>query len=162
MLRLVTLALMLLSLPALAADTLTGLWLTKDHDAVMKVSACDGGLCVEIAGVVLDHATDPIPVDYRGVSQCHLKLVTDAKPIRTNLWRGHILDPRNGSIYDVQLNLDSHGNLALRGFIGIPLFGETQTWTRYSGQVPDNCRLSADTPVAATSRALPSGPGRPR
>jgi uncharacterized protein (DUF2147 family) len=148
--------------PARAGDTPTGLWLTQNRDGVIKISACDGGLCAEIAGVFLDHPTDSTPVDYRGVSQCHLRLITDAKPIRPNLWKGHILDPRNGSIFGVELHLDPHRNLALRGFLGVPLYGETQTWTRYTGQVPDDCRLPAGTKVAAKSRTLPSGLERAR
>jgi uncharacterized protein (DUF2147 family) len=147
-------------LPAWAGDTLTGLWLTKNHDGIIKISTCDGGLCAEITGMILDHPTDPTPVDYRGVSQCHLKLITDAKPIRSDLWKGHILDPRNGSRYGVELHLDGNNNLALRGYLGIPLFGETQTWTPYRGQVPDDCRLSADAAIAANSGTLPSAEGR--
>ena len=63
-----------------------------------------------------------------------------------NLWKGHIIDPRNGSVYGVELQLDPHGNLALRGFLGIPLLGHTQTWTRYTGSVPDDCRMHAAQP----------------
>jgi uncharacterized protein (DUF2147 family) len=148
------------SLQAQASDTLTGLWLTQDHDGIIKVSPCGGSLCAEIEGVILDHATDPTPVDYRGVSQCHLQLISDAKPIRANLWKGHIINPRNGSIYGVELHLDQHRNLALRGFIGIPLLGETQTWTRYNGRIPDDCRLLANTGVATPSPTSPPGPGR--
>ena len=44
---------------------------------------------------------------------------------------GHITDPRNGDVWGVELHLDPHGNLALRGFLGVPLLGRTQTWTRY-------------------------------
>ncbi|HEY4041423.1 MAG TPA: DUF2147 domain-containing protein [Rhodopila sp.] len=159
MIRALALAVLLLASPA-AADGLTGLWLTQDHDGVMRVSPCDGDLCVEIAGVVLDHPADRMPVDYRGVSLCHLKLVTDAKPIRPNLWKGHILDPRNGGVFGVEFHLDQNNNLALRGFVGFPLLGETQTWTRYPGPVPDDCRLVAEPAAAAEARPSPSGPKR--
>jgi uncharacterized protein (DUF2147 family) len=142
---LVLAALLLASLSARAADSPTGLWLTRDHDGIIKIYPCDGALCAEIAGVILDHPTDPTPVDYRGISQCHLQLITDAKPIEPNLWKGHIVNPRNGTEYGVELHLDSHHDLALRGFIGFPLLGETQTWTRYNGEVPNDCRLMAGT-----------------
>lgn len=148
--------LMLCAVPA-NADGPIGLWLTQDHDGVIKVSGCDGGLCAEIAGVILDHPTDPTPVDYRGISQCHLKLISDARQIRPNLWKGHILDPRNGRLFGVELHIDPHGNLALRGFLGVPLLGQTQTWTRFPGDVPNDCRLSGSAQVAGT---LPSVPER--
>lgn len=139
---------LLLSTAAHANPTLTGLWLTQDHDGVMAVSPCEGGLCVTIAGLIMDHPGDPTPVDYRGVPQCHLPLVTDARQVRPNLWKGHITDPRNGSVYGVELRLDAHGDLALRGFVGIPLLGRTQTWTRFTGKVPSDCRLQARVPSA--------------
>jgi uncharacterized protein (DUF2147 family) len=155
MLRLLILAVLLLpALPVQATSTLTGLWLTQDHDGVIRVFDCGNGLCAEIAAVILDHPNDPTPVDYRGVSQCHLPLITDAKPIRANLWKGHITDPRNGSVHGVELRLDPHHNLALRGFLGVPLLGQTQIWTRYPGEVPADCRLSATT---TRSAALPPG-----
>ena len=157
MFRLLAVVILILSAVPAHAAAVTGLWLTQDHDGVIKVSTCDSGLCAEIVGMFLDHPTDPTPVDYRGVSQCHLKLIPDAKRTGSSLWKGHILDPRNGRIFGVELHLDTHGNLALRGFLGIPLLGQTQTWTRFSGEVPDDCRLLATSQLA---RTLPSVPER--
>ncbi len=135
--------LLLLSRQATAASALTGLWLPESHDGIIAVSRCGGDLCARIAGVVLDHPNDKMPVDYRGTSQCQLALITDARQTRPNLWEGHITDPRNGDVFGVELHLDPQGALALRGFFGIPLIGHTQTWTRYPGSVPANCRLIA-------------------
>ena len=167
MIRLLRFCLLLLPLQTAMADSgPAGLWLTEDHDGIIKVFGCGGSLCAEIAGVILDHAADPTPVDHRGVSQCHLELISDAREIRVNLWKGHIIDPRNGSIYGVELHLDPHGNLALRGFLGIPLLGHTQTWTRYTGPVPDDCRLLAADDVTMQSLGqphdLPPAPDRAR
>jgi uncharacterized protein (DUF2147 family) len=148
MLRFVFLALLMVtSIPARASPALTGYWLTRGHDGVTQVYPCGGGLCVAIAGVVLDNPEDPMPLDYRGMSQCHLPLVTDAKPDGPGVWKGHITDPRNGRVWGVELRLDPDGNLLLRGFLGIPLLGQTQTWTRYDGAVPDDCRLYTPAPV---------------
>jgi len=44
---------------------------------------------------------------------------------------GHILDPNSGSIYHAQLRLLDNGNkISARGYIGISLFGRSQTWVR--------------------------------
>jgi uncharacterized protein (DUF2147 family) len=44
---------------------------------------------------------------------------------------GEILDPDNGRLYRCTLRLVDNGRqLEVRGFIGISLFGRTQTWLR--------------------------------
>ncbi len=44
---------------------------------------------------------------------------------------GTILDPENGSVYRCILRLTDGGSrLVVRGFIGISLFGRSQTWVR--------------------------------
>jgi uncharacterized protein (DUF2147 family) len=159
MVRSLILILVLLWAPRAWADGIpTGRWLTQGRDGVIAVSVCGDALCAEIVGVFLDRPDDPMPVDYRGVSQCKLPLITDAREIRRNLWKGHIKDPRNGSVFGVELNLDPHGNLALRGFLGIPLLGQTQIWTRYAGKVPDDCRI---VPPFAKPGAVAEQAGRP-
>ena len=44
---------------------------------------------------------------------------------------GEILDPDNGKIYKCKLKLNETGDkLEVRGFIGVSLFGRSQTWMR--------------------------------
>jgi uncharacterized protein (DUF2147 family) len=44
---------------------------------------------------------------------------------------GDILDPNNGKVYRVKLTLiDGGSKLDVRGYIGTPLLGRTQTWIR--------------------------------
>jgi uncharacterized protein (DUF2147 family) len=44
---------------------------------------------------------------------------------------GDILDPRSGSIYGCKFRLEQGGSLlVVRGFVGISLFGRSQTWAR--------------------------------
>lgn len=44
---------------------------------------------------------------------------------------GRALDPKSGSIYRAKMTLIDNGcKLNLRGYIGIPLFGRTETWNR--------------------------------
>jgi uncharacterized protein (DUF2147 family) len=44
---------------------------------------------------------------------------------------GEILDPNNGKTYKVRLTpADGGKSLAVRGYIGAPLLGRTQTWIR--------------------------------
>ncbi|MEO5845475.1 MAG: DUF2147 domain-containing protein [Caldimonas sp.] len=44
---------------------------------------------------------------------------------------GDILDPNNGKVYRVKMKLiDNGGKLDVRGYIGTPMLGRTQTWVR--------------------------------
>ncbi len=44
---------------------------------------------------------------------------------------GHILDPNNGKVYRAKMKLAEGGRkLEVRGFVGVSLFGRTQTWLR--------------------------------
>ena len=44
---------------------------------------------------------------------------------------GDILDPKSGKVYHVRLELENGGQrLDVRGYIGIPMLGRSQTWVR--------------------------------
>jgi len=48
-----------------------------------------------------------------------------------NLWEnGFIYDPRDGKTYKCKMTLKKKDVLDVRGFIGVSLFGKTNTWTR--------------------------------
>ena len=56
---------------------------------------------------------------------------------------GSILDPRDGTVYHAQMELSADNKeLYVRGYIGIPLLGQTQTWRR----LPDDAIPEADIP----------------
>ena len=154
--RLLGLVLLLLPLQRsqAAPPPVAGFWLTQGGDAVVAISTCNAGLCGRLAGLFLDRPTDPMPLDHRGVSQCNLPLIA-VRQIRPNLWKGRITDPRNGNVWGVELHLDPRGNLALRGFFGVPLLGHTQTWFRYPGTPPANCRIGPP-PAVAGGRPTPA------
>jgi uncharacterized protein (DUF2147 family) len=56
---------------------------------------------------------------------------------------GSILDPRDGSVYHAQMELSPDGKkLSVRGYIGVPVLGQTQVWSR----LPDDIIPPADIP----------------
>lgn len=137
-------ALMLASGTGARADPVPplGNWLTPDADAVIAIARCGAFLCGRIAGIRLDQPNDPIPHDWRGGSQCGLEIILDVHSGEDD-WQGAIIDPRNGDRYRASLRVDDRDRLHLRGYILLPLLGQTQIWTRYAGPLPASCRLPA-------------------
>ncbi len=44
---------------------------------------------------------------------------------------GKITDPKNGSAYNCKISMKGKDKLTVRGYIGISLFGRSQTWIRH-------------------------------
>lgn len=66
---------------------------------------------------------------------------------------GKILDPRDGSLYSARMDVSPDGKeLNVRGYLGISLLGQTQTWRR----LPDNA-MQAEKPAATPQPARARG-----
>ena len=67
----------------------------------------------------------------RGKPLRNLVILRNLKPADGEFIDGDILDPDNGKIYRCKVWLEEGGKkLMVRGFIGTPLFGRSQTWER--------------------------------
>jgi uncharacterized protein (DUF2147 family) len=133
------------SVSATAAPTPQGLWITANHDAVIQIAPCGNGLCGYIVGMYLG-PNDPTPKDWAGTSQCRLTIIQAAPQTDSDgqpFWTGGITDPRNGTAYNAIIRVNAENQLLLRGYVGLPILGETQTWTPYHGAIAENCRLSS-------------------
>jgi uncharacterized protein (DUF2147 family) len=60
-----------------------------------------------------------------------LVMLTGFKFNGDNEWKGgDIYDPESGNTYSSYLYLKDKNTLKVRGYVGISLFGRTETWTR--------------------------------
>jgi uncharacterized protein (DUF2147 family) len=117
---------------------LLGRWLTETKRGVVEIYACGDHVCGRLvwliepmrrgAPAVDDKNPDPA---LRQRPLCGLTMLGDFRNTEPQLWtEGWIYDPDSGKTYHATMFLESPGVLKLRGYVGIPLFGETQTWTR--------------------------------
>jgi uncharacterized protein (DUF2147 family) len=131
------------SVLAMAQSTPAGLWRTIDDDGKTEKSTVrivnNGGV---LTGKV-EHITDPAKADDK-CTKCEddrkdkpivgMVIINDVKQDaeEPSLWTGGlILDPAKGSTYKVRLKtIDGGKKLEVRGYIGSPMFGRTQTWIR--------------------------------
>lgn len=125
---------------AQAAPSVAGRWLTKDRSTVIDIEPCGERLCGRIVGMA-DWPARGEPLDLHGQPECRETIIRDFRAADANLWKGDIINPNNGKVYDAELWLGRDTLLHLRGYIGLPLFGQTQIWTRYEGALPADCHL---------------------
>ena len=60
-----------------------------------------------------------------------LEILTGFRYAGRNEWKqGRLYDPERGKSYRGRLKLTKEGTLKLRGYIGIPAFGQSSEWTR--------------------------------
>lgn len=117
-----------------------GLWLTSDGNGVIEVGWCGQALCGWIVGIKRAPG-EPMPKDDQGRSQCGLAIITGERPTGDGDWLGHVTDPRDGKQYHAEIRVDEEGRLHLRGFIGIPLLGQTEIWHRFTGHLTPDCGM---------------------
>ena len=148
-LRLASLSLLLglaarpvLAQPAAPPRDPTGDWFTEDKKGVIHVGPCGPAICGSIVGIS-DWAQDGSPPkDTEGRSECQLAFIHDMKPGDDGRRHGTVTNPRDGKTYTAQLWLDDTGDLRLRGYIGLPILGSTQVWTKFTGTRRPDCHFS--------------------
>src|SRR4026209_308746 len=124
-----------------ATPTAAGAW--KQIDGNGKVGALvtisdEGGVFVgRLSRLFLEPGDDPNPIctecpgEMRNQPVLGLVFIEGMKQSGLDYEGGTILDPETGKLYKASMSLDPGGSrLTVRGYIGLPIFGRSQTWTR--------------------------------
>jgi uncharacterized protein (DUF2147 family) len=126
---------------ALAQATPAGLWRTVDDDGKTEKSQVR---ITESGGVFtgkVEKVADASKADAK-CTECTderkdkpivgMVMLRNVKAAADGTWEGgEILDPNNGKTYKVRLKpIDGGSKLEVRGYVGTPLLGRTQTWLR--------------------------------
>ncbi len=144
--RLVLFLIILTAAPAGAADadSVTGFWNTQHNDALFEIYRCGSLYCGRIYSLVEPNypPTDkqmpgrpkvdrdnPNPA-LRNRTLVGLPLIFGFHYEGDNSWQGMIYNPENGKTYRCNFSMAGEDRLNVRGYIGIPLLGKTQVWTR--------------------------------
>lgn len=128
---------------AMDANTAVGYWKTIDDvsgktKAIIRIWEENRQLYGQITQTYLE------PGDHELCVACQderhnqpilgMVILTSLKPSKNSMkaWSdGEILDPKSGKIYHCNVQVSNNGQaLNVRGYVGMPLFGRTQTWVR--------------------------------
>ena len=125
----------------MSAPTAAGVWRQVDESG--KVGALvtitqEGDIFVgRLSRLFLDPGDDPNPIceNCSGDKHNHpflgLVFIEGMKQSGLDYTGGTVLDPETGDIYKAKMSLSPDGKrLTLRGYIGLSIFGRSQTWTR--------------------------------
>lgn len=124
-----------------SAVPIEGPWLTQDGGGVIDIEPCGSLYCGRIVGLGAASSGTPLPKDVNGNSRCGLQIIEGLVETDPGEWTGKITNPEDGQTYSARLSVDDRGRLHLRGYVLVPLLGQTQMWTRYGGRVTADCRM---------------------
>lgn len=132
-----------------ATTTPVGTWTQVDDatgkpKSIIEITQQPDGTLQGVVKTVLLSDQGPNPVCEECEGERHNKpvegmtIMWGVKKTGENEWSdGQILDPGNGKTYKVKLSLKDNGQkLDVRGYVGLSLFGRTQTWNRKSEPEP--------------------------
>ncbi|MFC7518883.1 DUF2147 domain-containing protein [Herbaspirillum sp. GCM10030257] len=119
-----------------------GLWKTIDDEtgkpkSLVRITDNGGELRGKIEKLYRDAGEDQNPK----CDKCEdarkdqpivgMTIITGMKKDGNEYNGGQILDPANGKVYKSKMSLNDGGKkLDVRGYIGVPMLGRTQTWVR--------------------------------
>lgn len=122
------------------AGNVLGYWFTEGNKSKVEIEPCGDKLCGKIVWL-----KEPKTKEGKDKTDAHnpdkslrsrkilgLALLSDfVKGTDGNSWEdGKIYNPEDGETYKCTMTLQDDGTLEVRGYVGIPLFGKSQIWTR--------------------------------
>jgi uncharacterized protein (DUF2147 family) len=129
--------------------SVTGTWLTASGVAQVRIGPCSdasaGPICGYIVNLINPKGPDGQVVapdaatDYRNENPALRSRKVIGMPLIWGFKKtadpnafedGKIYNGENGKTYNANISLQPDGKLRLRGYVGTPMFGETQLWTR--------------------------------
>lgn len=116
-------------------ESIAGIWKTIDHDSgeersQMKIYEKDGvfyGRVVKMYPSATIKTCQGCKGDLKDKSLLDIDIIWGLKPYKNYYSYGTFIDPKSGR--EFSLNITRKGDkLKVRGYIGVPMIGKTQTW----------------------------------
>lgn len=110
-----------------------GHWITGTGNYEVEIAPCGSALCGTIVKVLGNRsmsdpsvaADSPDPRPALG-----MRILTDLVPSGPGAWAGSVYNRENGKTYSCVVTLLASGELGVRGYVVLPIFGRTSIWHR--------------------------------
>ena len=125
-------SMLLIATPAIAAEPITGPWLTDTKDGVIEIAPCGSAMCGKLAKSLVP--IKPPGTDFRNPDPKLRARPILGLPILTGfvqdgeVWRGTAYDPKAGKSYNTTLQRLGPDTLKVRGCIAF--FCRSVMWSR--------------------------------
>lgn len=128
------------AMPATAQETtLAGVWLHANQRIELEMAPCGDRLCGKLIWF-----KNPTDVDGRPLVDRHnpdpalrmrplmgLTVVQGLRRVDARTWEdGKVYNPNDGRSYDLTISIENDRTARVRAYLGVPLLGQTQIWTR--------------------------------
>ena len=138
----IAIATLLAGSAAFAQTSPVGLWRTISDEtgkqkSLVRITEANGVFSGKIEKLFREPAEDPNPLcdkcegELKGKPALGMTILSGIKQDGKSYGGGKILDPKDGKVYSAKVTLiDGGKKLEMRGYIGLPMMGRTQTWLR--------------------------------
>jgi len=126
-----------------ASDTnpkaVTGLWLSSKKKVLVDIYPCAAdALCGKIVWLAKPYKNGELRRDddnpdpaLRDRGWCGIEIIRGLKPDGGKSWRnGKFYFPKWGQTFDLDIEHKTESSLEMRAYIGVPVLGRSETWTR--------------------------------
>lgn len=122
------------AVPASAADTISGRWITQEKDAVVAIAKCGKALCGRLDKflVLPKGGKDQRDINNADPAKRQRRLlgltILSSLTADGDVWRGEIYDPKSGRTYTSEVRRKGAGVLEVKGCFGV--LCRTQEWRK--------------------------------
>ena len=142
-----------------AGESLDGYWMDSDGEVILELRPCGDSRCGKVVWLKQPLGPEGLPLrDYRNSDPnlssrpvCGLEVVSGFKKQSDSSWGGgtvYVSD--QGTSYSGVAKVLSPTKVEVTGYIGLPIFGASEVWTKVS-RPPEICSAKAPSAPSAPS-----------
>jgi uncharacterized protein (DUF2147 family) len=114
-----------------------GRWITESGNLEVDIAPCASGLCGTVVRVLGNRSMSGPGQEMQAADArpaLGMVILSELQPAgEGGELAGTIYNRENGKNYSVKLATDAAGQMLVRAYVGLPLFGKTQVWRRPAG-----------------------------